>query len=140
MNQFELNLYPFLLSSNYVRWPDKITLLRGNHESRQITQVYGFYGVYTTCKSLSLLLLIFDRCKQVQLNLRLMYINNFIVDECQNKYGNVNAWRYCTRVFDLLTIAAVAPNNIFNNYLHKINIFYDLYLSKNSCLSVMVTI
>lgn len=71
------------------RYSDKIILLRGNHESRQITQVYGFYGEDFIAIIVHLVTVI-------------------ITDECQNKYGNANAWRYCTRVFDLLTVAAVS--------------------------------
>jgi serine/threonine-protein phosphatase 4 catalytic subunit len=70
-----LNFGYFLHSQ--VRYPDRITLIRGNHESRQITQVYGFY------------------------------------DECLRKYGSVNVWRYCTDIFDYLSLSALVENKIF---------------------------
>ena len=40
--------------------------------------------------------------------LYILHVFSFTQDECMNKYGNANAWRYCCKVFDLLTIAAVS--------------------------------
>ena len=71
------------------RYPDKVTLLRGNHESRQITQVYGFYG----------------QCSKIG---HASWFLTIAVDECQQKYGSATVWKACCNVFDYLNLAAVS--------------------------------
>jgi serine/threonine-protein phosphatase 4 catalytic subunit len=34
-------------------------------------------------------------------------------DECLRKFGSVNVWRYCTEIFDYLSLTAVVDNEIF---------------------------
>ena len=98
---FSLESFTRLLTLK-VKWPDRITLLRGNHESRQITQVYGFYG--STCHVL------FGAKHEIVSQSDNILNNVFIliIDECQTKYGNINAWKYCCKVFDFLALAAAS--------------------------------
>uniref|UniRef100_A0A8D1WZW2 Serine/threonine-protein phosphatase 6 catalytic subunit n=1 Tax=Sus scrofa TaxID=9823 RepID=A0A8D1WZW2_PIG len=56
----------------------------------------GYYSLET----FTYLLALKAKCRQIT------QVYGFY-DECQTKYGNANAWRYCTKVFDMLTVAAV---------------------------------
>ena len=60
-----------------VRYPHRIYLIRGNHENRDISQIYGFYN------------------------------------ECLQKYGNINIWKYFIELFNFLPLTAVIDSQIF---------------------------
>jgi hypothetical protein len=34
-------------------------------------------------------------------------------DECLRKYGNANVWRYCTDIFDYLSLSALIDSRVF---------------------------
>ena len=85
------------------RYPAHMTLLRGNHESRQITQVH--LHDQTKCCNQTVhreaAAVFTPKLASTEL---LLQVYGFY-DECQRKYGNPNAWRYCTEVFDFLTLS-----------------------------------
>lgn len=79
-----------LLLALKARYPDKVTLLRGNHESRQITQV----------------------CLDHDFNL-IREVYGFF-DECMVKYSEPTAWKYCIQVFDLLNTGRLRSLVLFH--------------------------
>jgi len=56
-------------------------------------------------------------------------------DECQRKYGNANAWRYCTDVFDYLTLSAIIDGTVSVTTLRQpISLSLSLSLSVNTAV------
>jgi serine/threonine-protein phosphatase PPG1 len=81
-----------LLACLKLRYPHRITLTRGNHESRSVTQV-----------SISVVFLLL---------LALSQTYGFYT-ECQRKYGNFNVWKCFVELFDYLHLAAVVDDRIY---------------------------
>lgn len=67
-------------------YPARILLLRGNHESRQTSQVVSHLPL----------------CSQVY----------GFYEECMQKYGSPNVWRWVNDVFDYLPIAGLIDNRL----------------------------
>ena len=73
-----------------VRYPTRIYLTRGNHESRTVTQVFNINQL---------------------IYYYLIKVYGFY-DECFKKYGNANVWKMFTDVFDYLPLSCVVENKV----------------------------
>jgi serine/threonine-protein phosphatase PPG1 len=82
-----------LLTCLKLRYPDRVQLIRGNHESRAVTQVRFFAP--TLCPSFT----------------RLQTYGFYT--ECVRKYGSSRVWTYFTDMFDFLTLSVVIDDKIF---------------------------
>lgn len=75
-----------------IKYPLRITLIRGNHETRGITQVRtppeGVLRIFNKIKSF-------------------LHKNYGFYMECQTKYGNTLIWEYFTDVFDFIPVGAL---------------------------------
>lgn len=82
-----------LLTCLKLRYPDRVQLIRGNHESRAVTQVS--YHQLTRLSSL-------------------MPPKTYgFYTECVRKYGTSHVWTYFTDMFDFLTLSVVIDDRIF---------------------------
>lgn len=117
-----------LLTCLKLRYPDRVQLIRGNHESRAVTQVRlpsstrscqedqgaSSTSPFSCCSSRHL----DSSCKPPQLTLLGHFANPFdqtygFYTECQRKYGSPAVWQYFTDMFDFLTLSVVIDDRIF---------------------------
>ena len=84
-----------LLTCLKLRWPDRVQLIRGNHESRAVTQVRRHSPSPATAA--------IHICLQTY----------GFYTECVRKYGSSHVWTYFTDMFDFLTLSVVIDDKIF---------------------------
>ncbi|EPB77213.1 Ser/Thr phosphatase family protein [Ancylostoma ceylanicum] len=97
-----------LLLALKVRYPDRMMLIRGNHESRQITQTTI---VRAHCR-IALVCAENEPATSYGLTRRMLKVYGFY-DECLRKYGSAAVWKACTEVFDYLSLSAVIDGKAF---------------------------
>ena len=90
-----------------VRYPSRVTLLRGNHESRQITQVFRCcLCVFCNCSP-------FSNCRYG------------FYDECFKKYGSATVWNMFTDLFDYIPLGALIQNSVCIDLISSVSLFFE---------------
>ena len=96
-----------LLTCLKLRYPDRVQLIRGNHESRAVTQVRSFFVVNAGSHDLDA-----EEIDPCLVSFSSLKTYGFY-SECVRKYGSPSVWQYFTDMFDFLTLSVVIDDRIF---------------------------
>lgn len=96
-----------LLTCLKLRYPDRVQLIRGNHESRAVTQVSVALSLHIHTTACGGAAAAGDGLLMMGSQTYGFYM------ECVRKYGSPKVWTYFTDMFDFLTLSAVIDDQIF---------------------------